>query len=152
MQLTANFSLAELTRSQTATRHGLRNVPPPRAVENLKTLAEKLEQARAILRRPIFVASGYRAPAVNRRVGGSLSSAHCLGLAADIEVTGMSPADVAATLAAHKAFMLGVDQLILEFPPAGWVHVGLSVKPARNQILTAVRRGGKTQYLPGVRA
>lgn len=152
MNLSPNFTLAELTRSQAARRHGLKNTPGPAAVANLRRLADLLEDVRLMLKRPVFVTSAYRAPAVNRRVGGSATSAHCFGLAADLEVPGLSPSQVAAMLAGDKKLMAQVDQLILEFPPGGWVHLGLA-KPGRaprRQVLTATRRGGKVVYLPGL--
>lgn len=152
MQLSTNFTLAELTRSQTATRHGLRNQPPAAALENLKRLAVLLEEVRVALKRPVLVTSAYRAPAVNRRVGGSPTSAHCFGLAADLEVPGLPPAQVAALLAGNKKIMARVDQLILEFPPGGWVHLGLAKpgRPPRAEVLTATRRGGRVRYVPGL--
>ena len=84
MQLTKHFTLAELTNSSTAQRLGLSNTAPPEIVPRLLRTAEMLERIRATLGVPVIVTSGYRAPAVNRAVGGVTSSDHIQGHAADI--------------------------------------------------------------------
>jgi hypothetical protein len=139
--LTAHFTLAELTLSQTATRRGIDNTPDAQAMDNLRRLAATLENIRALVGKPVIVSSGYRNEAVNRAVGGSKSSAHMSGLAADINVPGVSPETLARII---KASSIQYDQLILEYDR--WVHVGLADEP-RMQLLT-IRHG--TGYMKGI--
>ena len=87
MQLTKNFSLAELTASQIAERKGINNVPEGTALDNLKRLAELLQECRDLLAVPIYINSGYRCLALNQAVGSSSTSQHLKGCAAD-ESTG----------------------------------------------------------------
>ena len=135
MQLSPNFSLAELTRSETATARGLSNDPMPRHLENLRRLAGVLEQTRTLVGKPVLVTSGYRSPPVNRAVGGVPNSAHALGFAADIRVDGMTAIELARRI---RDSAIRYDQLILE---TGRRIVHISVDPrGRQQDLT--QRGG----------
>lgn len=148
-RLSPNFSLAELTVSQAATRAGLRNVPVGTALDNLTRLARTLEQVRALLfGAPILVSSGYRSPAVNNLVGGSHKSAHMQGLAADFVAPRYGPPrDVAEAI---RDSSIQFDQLIYE---GTWVHLAIAAPGVipRREVLTAVFRGGMpTQYLPGL--
>lgn len=142
MKLSPHFTLEELTASDTALREGLDNTPGPAALANLCRLSQCLEQLRHTLKRPIHISSGYRCAELNRRVGGTPGSAHTLGLAADIMVTGM-PAHTLAQQVIDSG--LAFDQLILEFDR--WVHLALAEGAGRGQVLT-VRDG--TGYLPGL--
>lgn len=144
MNLSQHFTLDELTLSQAAARAGLENKPGPKELENLKRLAESLEQLRAALGKPILISSGFRSLAVNQLVGGSLTSAHCKGLAADINCPGMTPHELAEAI---RKTGVPFDQLILEYDR--WVHFGLSDRPPRGMLLT-IRSG--TGYLPGLLA
>jgi zinc D-Ala-D-Ala carboxypeptidase len=142
MKLTEHFTIEELTASDTAARLGLDNTPAPAIVQNLRALAEKLEEVRSILGHPLIVSSGFRSLAVNRAIGSKDTSAHVQGLAADFICPGFgSPLDVAEELAAHG---VKVDQLIHEY--GRWVHIGL--KPAyndwRGQLLTIDRSGTRS--------
>lgn len=154
MKLTNNFTLEELTKSETALRKGLDNTPTVEVVENLKTLAEKvLQPVRDHFARGVKVNSGYRAPEINAAVGGSKTSDHCLGMAADIEIPGLPNAELAEWIEANLEY----TQLILEFyiqgvPDSGWVHVSYDPKNLKKQSLTAIKREGKTVYLPGLQA
>lgn len=154
MQLTNNFSLKELTVSDTATRLGLDNTPNETVTANLKTLAENiLQPIREHYGKSVKVNSGYRAPEVNAAVGGSKTSDHCKGQAADIEITGVANGDLAKYIAENFKF----TQVILEFytqgiPDSGWVHVSYDSNDLKCQTLTAVKQGGKTVYLPGLQA
>jgi hypothetical protein len=154
MQLTNNFSLKELTVSDTATRLGLDNTPNETVTANLKTLAENiLQPVREHYGKSVKVNSGYRAPEVNAAVGGSKTSDHCKGQAADIEITGVANGDLAKYIAENYKF----TQVILEFytqgiPDSGWVHVSYDPADLKCQCLTAVKQGGKTVYLPGLQA
>ena len=152
MQLTNNFSLKELTVSDTATRLGLDNTPNETVIANLKTLAEKiLQPVREHYGKSVKVNSGYRAPEVNAAVGGSKTSDHCKGQAADIEINGVANGDLAKYIAENFKF----TQVILEFytqgiPDSGWVHVSYDPANLKKQTLTAVKQDGKTVYLPGL--
>jgi len=146
-KLTEHFTLEELSRSSTAVRQGLDNTPPANLLPNLKRIAEHLEIVRAHFGWPITVYSGYRSPAVNEAVGGSKTSAHRFGLAADFVVQGVPNRKVCEWI---RDNLKDFDQVIYEFGPKGWVHLGLAAKP-RKQALTAVKENGKTVYKPGIR-
>ena len=151
-QLTKNFSLAEMTKSETALRHGLENNPGPDELNNLLQLcANVLQPIRDHYQKGVKVNSGYRSPEVNAKVGGSRTSDHCRGMAADIEIPGVPNADLAAYIRDNLAY----TQLILEFytpgvPDSGWVHVSYDDQELKKQVLTATRKDGKTVYLPGL--
>ena len=154
MQLTNNFSLAEMVKSETALRHDMDNTPGEAEIENLKRLAEKvLQPVRDHYGKGVKVNSGYRAPEVNAKVGGSRTSDHCKGQAADIEIPGVANADLAQWITENLDF----TQVILEFytkgiPDSGWVHVSYDPSNLKKQTLTAVKQNGKTVYLPGLQA
>lgn len=152
MNLSANFTLKELTDSDTAKKKGLDNTPTLQVIENLTTLAEKvLQPVRDHYGKSVKVNSGYRSPEVNASVGGSKTSDHCKGQAADIEITGVANGDLAQWIASNLKF----TQVILEFytkgiPDSGWVHVSYDPDNLKCQTLTAVKQDGKTVYLPGL--
>lgn len=154
MNLSAHFTLAEMTRSEAATRAGVDNTPPPEAVEALKALCEKvLEPLRVAMGKPMRVNSAYRGPKANAAVGGSKTSQHMTGEAADIEFDGFDNKKLAQKIIDMK---LPFDQIILEFykdgdPNSGWVHVSHKKGgPQRGQVLRAVTEDGKTKYLQGL--
>ncbi len=151
MQLTEHFSLTELTRSNTAARRGLDNTPPDWVVANLRLVAHALELVRSHYGRPVRVFSGYRSEAVNRAVGGSKTSAHKFGLAADFIIPGVPVVEVCRWIERN---VTGFDQLIYEFGPGGWVHLGLGDgrRPLRQQSLSATKQAGRTVYQPGIQA
>jgi len=152
MKLTENFSLAEMVKSETALRQGLDNTPGDAEIANLKRLAENvLQPIRESYGKGVKVNSGFRHPDVNAAVGGSRTSDHCKGMAADIEIPGIANADLAQYIADNFDF----TQLILEFytpgiPDSGWVHVSYDPSNLKKQILTAMRENGKTVYKPGL--
>lgn len=152
MKLTENFSLAEMVKSETALRQGLDNTPGDVEIANLKRLAEKvLQPVRNHYKRGVKVNSGFRHPNVNAAVGGSRTSDHCKGMAADIEIPGVANADLAEWIKDNMEF----TQLILEFytpgiPDSGWVHVSYDPANLKKQVLTAMRENGKTVYKPGL--
>lgn len=141
------FTLEELTRSATASAKGIDNVPKSKAhLASLKLLVEKvLDPVREHYGAPVIVTSGYRSPALNRAVGGSATSQHSKGQAADFTVKGVSNYEVAEWI--HKN--LNYDQLIYEFGETGWLHVGYSDRH-KNQELSAVKVKGRTRYLNGL--
>ena len=152
MNLTANFSLAEMVKSDTALRHDMDNTPGEAEIENLKRLCEKvLQPVREHFKTGVKVNSGFRHPDVNAKVGGSKTSDHCKGQAADIEIPGIPNADLAKWITENLDF----TQVILEFytqgvPDSGWVHVSYDPQNLKKQSLTAVKKDGKTVYLPGL--
>jgi hypothetical protein len=155
MNLSPNFTLKELTRSDTATRLGLDNTPNDEALENLKLLCEKvLQPVRDHFGKSVTVNSGYRSPESNAAVGGSKTSDHCKGQACDLEIDGIPNPELAQWIMDNLEY----TQLILEFyvpggdPNAGWVHVSYDPNNLKKQELTAVRVAGKTQYLQGLQA
>lgn len=139
MNLTPNFTLEELTASETAVRNGIDNTPGPIAMQNLQRLAEFLEEVRKILGKPIMINSAYRSAEVNAKVGGSKNSQHLVGCAADIRVPGMSPNEVCKAIIASD---LQYDQLIREFD--SWTHISIPNEPGstpRKQALIIDKTG-----------
>ena len=153
MNLSTNFTDKELTRSDTALRLGIDNTPDAQTLENLKLLCEKVLQPVRDHFGTVTVNSGFRSAATNVATGGSKTSDHCLGRAADIEVQGIANPDLAQWIMDN----LDYTQLILEFytqgqPNSGWVHVSYDPNNLKNQELTAVKVAGKTQYMNGLLA
>jgi hypothetical protein len=160
MQLSKNLSLAEVTRSETAKRKGISNMPTPEHLENFKKLAEKVFQPiREHFGVPIHISSGYRSAALNKAIGGAgktvngvyiPSSQHCTGEAIDIDMDGTSVTN--AAIFNYIKDNLEFDQLIWEFGTdtnPDWVHVSYeSTGKQRKQILKAKKVGGKTTYVP----
>lgn len=151
MKLSKNFTLAEFIKSQTAIRRGIDNTMPEEHLEAAKKLAENVLQPVRDHFGPTGINSGYRGLELNEAVGGSKTSQHCKGQAADIEVPGVANYDLAKWIADNLDF----DQLILEFytpgiPDSGWVHVSYTGNNHRKQVLTASRVNGKTVYSVGL--
>jgi hypothetical protein len=155
MQLSENFHLAEFTSSQEATRRGIDNTPSEDVINNLIELCiNVLEPVRISWNAPVVISSGYRSRELNTAIGGSTSSQHCYGEAADFEIYGVDNCELASWIADYLMF----DQLILEFhehgldPNSGWVHVSYTAtKKNRLEVLTAKKNNGQTIYLPGLR-
>lgn len=137
MRLTENFTLAEMTASQTAARQGIDNTPPESIIPALIKTAQGLERVRKIIGSPITVTSGYRSPELNLFIGSKNTSQHVKGQAADVVVKGLTALHVAQKI--NKAWpVIKFDQLILEYPNSpsgGWVHVSFTDAP-RGQALT----------------
>lgn len=139
MKLSQHFTLDELTISESADRLGLDNTPNNEALLNLRRLALFLEEVRKVLGKPIRINSAYRSPEVNKAVGGSATSQHCFGCAADIRVNDMTPDQVVRAIIAAK---LPYDQVIREFDR--WTHVSIPNKPSgkpRKMALIIDRQG-----------
>jgi zinc D-Ala-D-Ala carboxypeptidase len=121
MQLSPNFSLEELTRSEAAARNGWDNTPNEAELENLKRLAALLQDVKAAVGgKPVLINSGFRSKQVNDAVGSKDSSQHRLGCASDLRVPGMTPRQVVeACIEAKVPF----DQIILEFD--SWTHISV---------------------------
>lgn len=152
MHLTKNFTLEELTKSETALRFDLDNEPNDEQLANLVALCEcVLQPVRDHFGKGVKVNSGLRTPEVNAKVGGSKTSDHCKGMAADIEIPGVANADLAKWITDNLEFR----QVILEFykpgiPDSGWVHVSYNPADNKKQVLTATKQNGKTVYLQGL--
>lgn len=140
MNLSPNFTLAELTASATAQSQGWDNVPPPAVLEALRRTAAGLEEVRALLSQvagqpvPITVTSGYRSLRLNRAIGSRDSSSHILGEAADFRAQRFgTPTQIVATVARSS---IAFDQLIAESTRTGirWVHISFSPR-ARREVL-----------------
>lgn len=151
MKLSQHFSLTELTKSQTGERKGIDNTPGDREIQNLKDLCENvLEKIRINFGKPVVVNSGYRGPKLNKAIGGSKTSQHMTGQAADIEIPGMDNKMLFCWIKDNLNF----DQLILEFyvngvPDSGWVHVSWNSSGNRGQVLTIDKSGTRSGLSDG---
>ena len=153
MQLSKNFSLEELTKSQTATRKGIDKTPSPTHQANLQSLCTHvLQPIRDHFSQVVTVSSGYRSQELCLAIGSKITSQHAKGEAADFEIFGVSNKELADYI--HQN--LDYDQLILEYwkesdPNSGWVHCSY-VTPNdfgqnRNQYLKAYKdENNKTCY------
>ena len=150
MKLTENFSLKELTSSQTAERKGIDNTPSTEHQENLKRLCESILQlVRDHFGQVVSVSSGYRSPELCTAIGSKITSQHARGEAADFEIFGVSNKKLADWINEN----LDYDQLILEYwkesdPNSGWVHCSFSLNGNRKQYLKAYKENGSTKYEP----
>ena len=150
MKLTKNFSLIELTKSQTATRKGIDNTPSTEHQDNLKSLCEMiLQPIRDHFECVVSISSGYRSPELCVAIGSSTKSQHASGCAADFEIFGVSNKDLADYIDEN----LDYDQLILEYwkesdPNSGWVHCSYTNGSNRKQYLRAYKENGSTKYEP----
>ena len=150
MKLSSNFSLRELTKSQTAERKGIDNTPTDEHIENLKLLCENILQPIRDEWGVVSVSSGYRSQALCQAIGSVSTSQHAKGQAADFEIFGTPNAELAKWIVENLDF----DQLILEYhkpeePNSGWIHCSYkSPTDNRKQTLRAFRNDqGKTQYV-----
>ena len=148
MKLSANFTLSELTKSQTAVRKNIKNEPSTAHVENLIHLAETvLQPVRDHFGKPVVISSGYRSPELCEAIGSSAKSQHAKGEAADFEIPGVDNMQLATWISKNTKF----DQLILEYyepgdPNSGWVHCSAVKEGSRAQVLKATKVEGKTKY------
>ena len=150
MNLTKNFSLKEMTQSQTALRSGIDNEPNAEQIENLKQLCINILQPVREEFGVITINSGYRSPTLNAKVGGSKTSQHCNGQAADFESFSTPNPDLAKWITKNLDF----DQIILEFydgvdPNSGWVHCSYNLMGNRKKILTALKTKSGVVYKNG---
>ena len=148
MQLSENFSLLELTKSQTAERKGIDNTPSPEHQENLKLLCTHiLQPVRDHFERVVSVSSGYRSPELCTAIGSKITSQHAKGQAADFEIYGLSNQELSIWINENLEY----DQLILEYwkkedPSSGWVHCSFDDRVNRKQYLKAYKENGRTKY------
>lgn len=146
VRLSRNFALAEFVRSERAASLGIDNTPSPEILANLRVTALGCEQIRFAISRPLHVMSGYRCPALNAAVGGSKTSSHLSGFAADLTTPGLSALGLAQAIRDSSVMF---DQVILE-TSRGVVHVGFA-PTLRRQVLTQ-RAGAGTAFALGLAA
>ena len=149
MNLTRNFSLLELTKSDTAIRKGIDNNPNADQIEKLKALCENILQPVRDHFGRVKVTSGFRSVELCLAIGSSQNSQHARAEAADFECPGVDNAELADWI--HKN--LPYDQLILEFytpgePNSGWIHCSWIEGTPRASYLHAFKSEGKTKYKP----
>ena len=150
MELTRNFSLSELTKSDTAIRKGINNNPNAEQVEKLKALCENILQPIRDHFGRVKVTSGFRSEDLCLAIGSSRNSQHAKAEAADFECIGVDNAELADWI--HKN--LPYDQLILEYytpgePNSGWIHCSYIPHGSRAQFIHCYRdENGKTKYKP----
>jgi|TARA_Y100000401_G_scaffold109158_1_gene105083 zinc D-Ala-D-Ala carboxypeptidase len=145
MKLSQNFSLREMTQSQTALRNDIDNTPNESQIENLKALCENvLQPLRDYYEAPIKITSGYRSAALCEKIGSSSNSQHCAnnGAAADFEIFGYDNKEVASHIKNNFEF----DQLILEYYNdsdinSGWIHCSFKSGANRKESLTKDKAG-----------
>ena len=140
MTYPAHFSLEEFLHSDTGNSIGASNYPSWEVVDNLRRVADIMENIRSGAGVPVIISSGYRSPPVNAAVGGAENSAHLYGLACDFTIPDWgSPLDICLKLEPYVAY-LGIDQLINE---VSWVHLGLAANGAiaRGECMTINENG-----------
>ena len=148
MKLSKNFSLREMTASQTAERMGIDNYPTVVQIARLKQLCENiLQPLRDHVGFPVIISSGFRSEALNTHIGGSAKSQHCKGQAVDIDNgDDVQNIDIFGFIRRNCSF----DQVIWEFgsdTAPSWIHVSYKSEDSnRNQVLRARKVAGKTVY------
>ena len=144
MNITPHFTLDELTSSETAERNGWDNTPNDQELENLKRLADMLEQVKVVLGgKPIMINSAFRSKKVNDAVGSKDTSQHRIGCAADIRVPGMTPDEVVRKVIASG---IAYDQIIREFDR--WTHISVpsSVDTTPRRQALIIDKAGTRQF------
>ena len=149
-KISKHISYKEATRSTTALRLGIENVPNEYQLQNMEMVAKHIfEPLRQAIDAPIKINSFFRCEELNKAIGGSTKSQHCQGRAIDID-------DIYGNVS--NAFMyyyikdnLDFDQLIWEFgtdDSPDWVHVSyVDADSNRKRCLRAIRENGKTKYI-----
>jgi len=146
MRLSKNFTLSEITRSNTALRKGIPNEPSKEHLQNLQLLIRDVLQPMRDELGPIRITSGYRSPRLNRAIGGSKKSQHCKGQALDIqfwESGAMNNKKVYDWILKNN---IEFDQMINEFD-FSWIHISLKENKNRKLVLEAYKDAdGDTAY------
>lgn len=150
MKISEHLTLEEVTKSATATRLGISNIPSEEHLDNLKKLAIFVfEKIRSKFNTPIYIISGYRSKELNDAVGGATKSDHMNGMAIDIDMDGKG------TVTNKQIFdyvrdNLQYKTLIWEFGDSNnpdWVHISYDENDLKNTVLKAVKVDGKTKYI-----
>ena len=149
MNLSRNFTLSELIKSDTAIRKGINNNPNAEQIEKLKALCENILQPVRDHFGRVKITSGFRSSELCVAIGSSVNSQHAKAEAADFECPGVDNAELADWI--HRE--LPYDQLILEFytpgePNSGWIHCSWISDQPRASYLWAYKSEGKTKYKP----
>ena len=146
MKLSQNFSLRELTKSQTAERKGISNEPTEEHIENLKLLCTNVLQKVRDQFGVVSISSGYRSPELCEALGSKSTSQHARGQAADFECYGVDNNELFNWVISNVEF----DQAILEFntgdPDSGWLHMSYNEDNNRGETLRAFRENNKVVY------
>ena len=146
MRLSKNFTLSEVTRSNTARRLGIDNVPKNHHLKSMQRLITNLIQPMRDALGPIRITSGYRSPELNRAIGGSKKSQHSKAEAVDIQF--WSEGEMKNDVIYDWVLKSGIefDQMINEFDFA-WIHISLKEDKNRKQVLEAYKdKDGDTSY------
>jgi len=149
MNLSRNFTLSELTKSDTAIRKGINNNPNAEQIEKLKALCENILQPVRDHFGRVKVTSGFRSVDLCLAIGSSSNSQHAKAEAADFECVGVDNAELADWIKDNLPY----DQLIVEYytpgePNSGWIHCSYVSDQPRASYLWAYRSEGKTKYKP----
>jgi hypothetical protein len=153
MKLSQHLSLSEVTRSESAKRNGISNMPTEQHIANFKLLAEKVfEPVRLHFGVPIHISSGYRSAELNAiTTGASKTSDHCLGRAIDVDMDGHTTTVTNNDIFHWAIKNLKFKQIIAEYPIDGklsWVHISYDENNLKNEVLICVKKDGKPHYLP----
>ena len=156
MRISKNFTLLELTKSNTATRLGISNTPDKEGIHKLRLLATELLQPLRNAVGPLRVTSGYRSESLNKAIGGSNNSQHTKCEAVDLQFVKRGKMDNMKIFNAIINHALEFDQCILEFGGAtaekdsdnpDWIHLSWKVTENRRQILVAYKdENNRTKY------
>ena len=156
MRISKNFTLSELTKSNTATRLGISNTPDKEGIHKLRLLATELLQPLRNAVGALRVTSGYRSESLNTAIGGSNKSQHTKCEAVDLQFVKRGKMDNMKIFNAIINHAFEFDQLILEFGGAtaekdsdnpDWIHLSWKVTENRRQILVAYKdENNKTKY------
>ena len=158
MRISKNFTLAELTKSNTATRLGISNTPDKEGIHKLRLLATELLQPLRNAVGALRVTSGYRSESLNKAIGGSNKSQHTKCEAVDLQFVKRGKMDNIKIFECLINSAIEFDQCILEFgnpaPTADkdsdnpdWIHISWKVTGNRRQILVAYKdENNKTKY------
>ncbi len=146
MKLSKNFSLAEITRSNTAKRIGIKNEPNKEHLNSIQALIRKVVQPLRDAIGPIRISSGYRSPELNRAIGGSNKSQHCKGQALDLQFWENGEMNNKKIYDWILSSGIDFDQMINEFDYS-WIHISFNEFKNRKQVLKAYKdEDGDTRY------
>jgi zinc D-Ala-D-Ala carboxypeptidase len=156
MRISKNFTLAELTKSNTATRLGISNTPDKEGIHKLRLLVTNILQPLRNAVGQLRISSGYRSESLNKAIGGSNKSQHSKCEAVDLQYVKRGRMDNMRIFNSIISLGLDFDQIILEFGGAtaqndsdypDWVHLSWKITDNRRQILVAYKdENNKTKY------